>query len=114
MSEHTPTPWRVYEDDDCIVCFGEGDSICDCAPGSPFVKMGAAKANAAFICKAVNNHEALVKALSTLLEFAQTQGDFKNGVVHNCIDEGEVFASGVFDEARAALNAAVGNAGGAP
>lgn len=44
------------------------------------------------------------KALEDMLEFCQTQGDFKNGVTHNGIDEGEVWASGVFDNASAALN----------
>jgi hypothetical protein len=50
--KHTPGPWRVYEQDDLVVCFGDGDSICDAAPGSPFVKFGVAKANARLIAAA--------------------------------------------------------------
>jgi hypothetical protein len=66
-NQHTPTPWRTYEEDNLIVCFGEGDSICDCAPGSPFIKMPTAMANAAFIVKAVNSHEILIAALKDIL-----------------------------------------------
>lgn len=74
MIEHSPTPWHVFKDDFLIVCFGEGDSICDCAPGSPFISFAIAEANAAFIVKAVNNHEALAKALEGIAEFCSADG----------------------------------------
>jgi hypothetical protein len=47
--------------------------------------------------------EALEAALRELYDLCQTLGNFKNGVEHQGIDEGEVYASGVFDIARAAL-----------
>ena len=43
------------------------------------------------------------EALASLLDLCETLGDFKNGVTHNGIDEGEVYASGIFDQARKAL-----------
>lgn len=60
MTKHTPGPWRVYEGDPLIVCFGEGDSICDAAPGSPFVSWDLARANAK-----------LIAAAPALLDFAK-------------------------------------------
>lgn len=49
----------------------------------------------------------LAKALEDLLDLCLKAGDFKNGVTHQGIDEGEVFASGIFDQAQAALRAPV-------
>lgn len=45
-------------------------------------------------------------ALANMLDLCTTMGNFKNGVTHQGIDEGEVWASGVFDQAYAALNGA--------
>jgi hypothetical protein len=65
MSEHTPTPWNcgdqyLYADGRTLpVASGQQDWATN--PGGPNYKT--ACANAAFIVKAVNNHEALVKAL---------------------------------------------------
>lgn len=42
-------------------------------------------------------------ALVDLYKLCKTLGNFKNGVVHNGIDEGEVYASGVFDRVEAVL-----------
>ena len=42
-------------------------------------------------------------AFVELYKLCCTLGNFKNGVEHNGIDEGEVYASGVFDRAEAAL-----------
>lgn len=55
------------------------------------------------IDKLTAENESLRAALSELLNLCFTMGDFKNGVSHQGIDEGEVFASGVFDNAQAAL-----------
>jgi hypothetical protein len=44
-------------------------------------------------------HHALVE----LYKLCRTLGNFKNGVEHNGIDEGEVYASGVFDRVEAVL-----------
>lgn len=63
MSAQTPTPWRVgpyYKSD---VLNQEGGTICTCRPmGSP-----AAEANADFIVRAVNSHDAMREALENLL-----------------------------------------------
>lgn len=42
-------------------------------------------------------------ALVDLYKLCRTLGNFKNGVEHNGIDEGEVYASGVFDRVEAVL-----------
>jgi len=63
MSEHTPTPWMV--DDDMIITQVDAipdDIICERTNEMP-IKHSNWEANAAFIVKAVNNHDALVKAL---------------------------------------------------
>lgn len=44
-------------------------------------------------------HHALVE----LYKLCKTLGQFKNGVEHNGVDEGEVYASGVFDRVEAVL-----------
>lgn len=44
------------------------------------------------------------EALKELFDLCLTVGDFKNGVTHQGIDEGEVFAGGIFDKAKAALS----------
>jgi len=75
MSEHTPTPWRVEDGTDLIwgACnpddrssYGMGYSIVEGkAPGwKPYKpSMEEREANAAFIVKAVNSHDALVEAI---------------------------------------------------
>lgn len=55
------------------------------------------------VSRRLDNHDALVKALTELLDICESLGDFKNGVVHNCIDEGEVYAGQLIDQARDAL-----------
>lgn len=106
MAEHTPTPW--FSDRKFVV--GPRPSTDDQSDGMlcgvADVYGENAKEDAEFIVRAVNSHDALVKAMTELLEHAESQGDFKNGVSHNGVDEGEVFASGLFDAARAALASA--------
>lgn len=71
MGEHTPTPgpWTVSKSpDDMIVCDSEGGSIADCAPPGPWMTLAEARANAAFIVKACNSYDALVKALRPFIE----------------------------------------------
>jgi hypothetical protein len=68
MSEHTKTPWRADQPRtyagvkwDCIIRGAENSPVCIVTvAGFP---ANESKANAAFIVKAVNNHDALVKAL---------------------------------------------------
>jgi hypothetical protein len=64
MSEHTPTPWQIgitlYPP---VHFYGEADAAGYCrAIGSCVTAFGKEndEANAAFICKAVNSHDALV------------------------------------------------------
>jgi len=72
MSEHTPTPWEacgkwVCEENDP----GHNVGICVCEDRATEAE---ALANAAFIVKAVNNHDALVEMLkeaSLQIEYLQ-------------------------------------------
>ncbi len=54
--EHTPTPWRI--DDEGNICANDGADFRWVAE-----PRGRSKANAAFIVKACNAHDGLVKAL---------------------------------------------------
>jgi len=62
MSEHTPGPWHVGHDMQTIRC-KSGDPVAY-RTENPFPASVNA-ANAAFIVRAVNSHEALVEALET-------------------------------------------------
>lgn len=77
MAEHTPTPWTAYNQQVrdtsehmvsiayCSVIAGAG--VCKDGEIRSFgIDESAALANAAFICKAVNNHDDLVKVLKKL------------------------------------------------
>jgi hypothetical protein len=75
MQRHSPTPWRAI---DSIVILSEADHgfstwLANCQVG------GATRpeqcANAAFIVKAVNAHEQLVKALQQIALFDDTSGE---------------------------------------
>lgn len=69
MSEHTPTPWRNDQKPDAlIVCDAEGGSIADCAPPGPWMSHKVALANAAFIVRAVNEHEEVTAEIKRLRE----------------------------------------------
>jgi len=79
MAEHTPTPWRVKPDTTFIEQFENrrwGLIVADCR----MTDEGAA--NAAFIVKAVNNHEALVKELEAQREWlaGKETSAFLNGL----------------------------------
>jgi hypothetical protein len=68
---HTPTPWRVYKTTNGRLLLGIGDAD---AGGITDAEFGLWRsepersANAAFIVKAVNSHEALVTALRDILD----------------------------------------------
>lgn len=76
MTEHTPTPWRVEEGTDLIWGACNPDDQSSYGMGYPVIEgkiprwkpykpsMDEREANAAFIVKAVNNHDALVKDLA--------------------------------------------------
>jgi hypothetical protein len=76
MTEHTPTPWHV---DGLYVTNREPPavrpSIADCGR-SPRIGRAEQVANAAFIVKAVNNHEALVDALECAREYIEPDTDW--------------------------------------
>lgn len=80
MSEtkHTPTPWYLADDDDCRICCPEED-VCtaDTHRDEYSPDEDEAIANAAFIVRAVNSHDALVEALQSLLDETL-----------NCVDDG--------------------------
>ncbi len=66
--KHTPVPWRVAPDEPMIVETIAGKEIADCSlrnASFPSVE------NAAFIVRAVNAHEELVKALQGMMEWAR-------------------------------------------
>jgi hypothetical protein len=66
MSAHTPTPWTALPDENGNETYIVGDrdqAVADCMMGYGV----ADDANAAFIVKAVNNHDALVKALDWIV-----------------------------------------------
>jgi hypothetical protein len=60
MTERTPTPWATLNGD--LIVSGEDDTVVCRVPNHP--DNGANwTANAAFIVKAVNNHDLLIKAM---------------------------------------------------
>jgi DNA-directed RNA polymerase subunit RPC12/RpoP len=84
MARHTPTPWSVetpMDEEFAIVQSGleayEWQFIAVCPVGTPdeggFPRQNA-KLNAAFIVKACNGHDALVKALNDLHVWCETEG----------------------------------------
>lgn len=68
MSGHTPGPWRVIPANEAIhpwvVGYGEGDSICDCAPPGPWISDDTADANARLIAAAPE----LLEQLEAMIE----------------------------------------------
>jgi hypothetical protein len=78
MTEHTPTPWDIIAGDDYYITAegypkefighfkGDDNGGYLAVVGNRPKDFG--EANAAFICKAVNNHAALVQALQALVD----------------------------------------------
>ena len=68
--EHTPTPWTVFNPDndqhigDYLEIYHESILIADVLRPGPVD----AKANAAFIVKAVNSHEELLESLQSIVD----------------------------------------------
>jgi hypothetical protein len=79
MAEHTQTPW--LSDPDWREGYSWNIHIVDAA--NPDMRIcfmtsdGPAEANAAFIVKAVNNHDALVKALEPFARIADHFDDYE-------------------------------------
>jgi hypothetical protein len=64
MTEHTPLPWAT---DGTYIVARFGPTIADCSK-SPSMPWPERRANVAFIIKAVNNHDMLVKALRDVMD----------------------------------------------
>jgi hypothetical protein len=78
MAEHTPTPW-IFDSEGILSTDRDSDvSVIARVPNHPD-NAKAWESNAAFIVNAANNHEALVKALETILaaeqKFRTAMGD---------------------------------------
>lgn len=73
MSEHTPTPWAVASNDRAIIrevpgmADGYDHYMVGVLSSHSVIGHGEARANAAFIIKAVNNHQRMAEALQNLM-----------------------------------------------
>jgi hypothetical protein len=81
VSEHTQTPWFVVRNDDGDLSLGTSlddpwyiAAMCLGCDGDE-VKVDPAEANAAFIAKAVNSHDALVEALREIRKISANPGN---------------------------------------
>jgi hypothetical protein len=98
--KHTPTPWRLgpfHKKDGSVAIHAKGESVFHMAPFASSEER--AEANAAFIVKAVNAHEGLVKALERAITYIELTCDEEAG-------EEAAEAKHDLDMARAALKAA--------
>jgi hypothetical protein len=72
MSGHSKTPWRVFTTPDGLKLVGignqEGEGILDCGFGVFSWNDPEGIANANMVVKAVNSHDALVKALQKIAD----------------------------------------------
>lgn len=71
MAEHTPTPWHTGSTINTELVMGFRDNVeVVISESDPEIDMplDEASANAAFIVKACNSHDALVKALNGMVE----------------------------------------------
>ena len=75
MTNHTPTPWRVFTNPDGTKLVGigdqEGQGILDCGFGVWSWNDAEGVANANLVVKAVNSHDALVKKLEEIHDITQ-------------------------------------------
>jgi len=69
VSGHTPTPWRVDPKKLLRVVSGDDNSVATVGLQSDLCDQW--EANAAFIVKAVNSHDALVKKLEEIHDITQ-------------------------------------------
>ena len=85
MTQHTPTPWQLAENDNTIVISQQLDSdgnayaIADVLVGNGHKSDGTKEANAAFIVKACNAHEALVDAAKFAALYCEEDWDVGAG-----------------------------------
>lgn len=97
-TKHTPTPWVVgfYGPDDQWIRTADGDAVCEVGHNQPNAEEIRTR-----IIHAVNNHEALIAALTWLLDDLTDAGEDKS-------ESGETFDS------VAAARTALANAKGTP
>ncbi len=69
---HTPTPWSIGQFDQVSID-GKGTADSICVKGFSLSHSPEAKANAAFIVRAVNSHEELVQALVTVVHMLKQE-----------------------------------------
>lgn len=75
MNKHTPTPWALNTDDIPPTIYAEVNQHCiaildDSSGAYKFDDVATCEANAEHIVRCVNSHEALVKALETVKQYA--------------------------------------------
>ncbi len=71
MTTHTPTPWRQSRQGHDILHDGKGEKV--------LVGICTDPNNAAFIVRACNAHELLIREFQNLLETAIMRGNLKEG-----------------------------------
>lgn len=103
MSEHTATPWHIQHEFDfepTFILAGEDEEllVAACRPD----ELPNARANAAFIVRAVNAHDALVEAVKQLLQA------YAPNAQRSADEEGEQCLHSSVQRARAALKLAEG------
>lgn len=77
--QHTPLPWLLADHDFEVVVSGDGTVIADTWRRSGHIyPKPIREANARFIFRAVNSHEALVEALQFALRESGCDGDLCN------------------------------------
>lgn len=85
MTEHTPTPWFYHAglEGDLITCDPEG-VVCR-IPNHP-ENAAYWEANARFIVKAANNHDALVKALEEIADLGDVRADEAGTIARQALE----------------------------
>lgn len=83
MVEHTPTPWIIFTDNGepyAIMPAGRGGDICT-------FRDQPSNADADFIVKAVNNHDALVKVLEEIEDLGENgaTGAHLSNIAHEAL-----------------------------
>lgn len=74
-TSHTATPWKIYTalvGDNAPVIGADGKAICGMNSAEYLIPAEEKIANAAFIVRAVNSHDALVGALEEAKQFMPT------------------------------------------
>jgi citrate lyase beta subunit len=123
MGEHTPTPWKVITEDisliESVTLAADGCSyiVAHCLDGATSqVNEDTREANAAFIVKAVNSHDALVKALENAKAALETCSDLFSDIRGDWTDPRNECEEGqdVIHTARTEIVAALATADLAP